>query len=85
MHGQTLTLCLSPVVSLLVYGQGDHVLVAVRAYQTDKCDIFHKYMPDEVLRLVHLGELDPALAGVEDADVVTGEDIKDGELDIDKI
>ena len=36
---------------------GNFVLVGLREYQDEKCDIFHKYSNDEALRLKTLGEL----------------------------
>lgn len=35
----------------------DLVLVSMRDYQDDKCDIIHRYSGDETLRLVSVGEL----------------------------
>ena len=40
----------------------DVVLVTTRDYQDDKADIVHKYAGDEVLRLMAMGELSPALS-----------------------
>lgn len=54
---------------------GDIVLVGVRGFQDDKVDIFHKYTPDEVRTLKHMGEIpenvqvNPASGGAKDDDV----------------
>lgn len=38
-------------------GQGDVVLVALREYEKDKCDIIQKYIEDEVRKLKAYGEI----------------------------
>lgn len=40
----------------------DMILVTLRDYQDDKCDIVHKYSSDEVLRLISVGEVAGDLA-----------------------
>lgn len=41
--------------------RNDVILVTKRDYQDDKADIVHKYGGDEVLRLISMGEMSPAL------------------------
>jgi translation initiation factor 1A len=36
---------------------GDVVLISLRAFQDEKCDVLHRYIHDDVRRLRHLGEL----------------------------
>ena len=38
-------------------GVGDIILVSMRDFDYEKCDIIHKYLPEETLRLKSLGEL----------------------------
>jgi len=38
---------------------GDIVLVSIRDFQPDKCDIIHKYEKEEVRKLFNLGEIPP--------------------------
>jgi len=40
-------------------GVGDIVLVSIRDFQPDKCDIIHKYEKEEVRKLFNLGEVPP--------------------------
>jgi len=37
---------------------GDIILVSLRDFQDDKCDVIHKYTPEESHRLAKLGELE---------------------------
>ena len=37
--------------------QGDLVLVSIRDFQDDKCDIFHKYSEDDKIQLIKMGQL----------------------------
>ncbi len=41
--------------------RNDVILVTKRDFQDDKADIVHKYGGDEVLRLISMGEMTPAL------------------------
>ena len=36
---------------------GDIILLSLRDYQDEKCDVFHKYNPDEARQLKKIGEL----------------------------
>lgn len=40
---------------------GDVVLVSLRSYQDEKCDVIHKYQPDEVRKLKNKGEIPESL------------------------
>lgn len=40
---------------------GDVVLVSLRSYQDEKCDVMHKYQPDEVRKLKNKGEIPESL------------------------
>lgn len=40
---------------------GDTVLVSLRDFQDDKCDIIHTYTPEEVRKLIAKGELPPQM------------------------
>ncbi|KAJ2784839.1 Translation initiation factor 1A [Coemansia javaensis] len=69
---------------------GDHVLVALRDFQQDRCDIILKYTEDEVTILRNLGQIpEKAIAldaNQEDEDgLVTFEADKNAEVDIDAI
>jgi hypothetical protein len=44
-----------------LYVQGDFVLVAIREYQTDRADIFHKYTSEDVAQLKKERRLRPPL------------------------
>lgn len=48
--------------------QGDIVLVSLRGFQDDKCDIIHKYNSDEVKTLKTEGEIIGAVAQVTEAE-----------------
>ncbi|KAJ2763302.1 Translation initiation factor 1A [Coemansia nantahalensis] len=62
---------------------GDYVLVSLREYQDDKCDIILKYTDDEVASLRQAGQLPERVAA---ADVQQDEDeLVDFEVDIDAI
>ena len=54
---------------------GDVVLVSLRTFQTDKCDIVYKYHREEVLRLVKDGEIPSHFSNCKK----TGDDSKDGD------
>jgi hypothetical protein len=53
--------------------QGDFVLIAVRDYQPDRADVFHKYSPEDVAQLKKEKRLRPPL--VEDDDMEDDEDL----------
>ncbi|GMG21366.1 unnamed protein product [Ambrosiozyma monospora] len=78
--------------------QGDIILVALRDFQDEQCDVVHKYNADEARTLVSQGEL-PETAKINQTDTFGGDDDedanfefgaesddeKDDELDIDDI
>ncbi|PIA17136.1 nucleic acid-binding protein [Coemansia reversa NRRL 1564] len=37
--------------------QGDYVLLSLREYQDEKCDVIHKYKPEEVELLMKIGQI----------------------------
>lgn len=53
--------------------QGDIVLVALREFEDDRCDIVHKYTADEARALVQQGEL-PESAKINQTDTFGGDD-----------
>ncbi|RLV91455.1 Eukaryotic translation initiation factor 1A [Spathaspora sp. JA1] len=79
-------------------GQGDIILVSLRDFQDDQCDVVHKYNSDEARTLKTMGEL-PESAKINETDTFGGdedEDVnfefgaedeseEDDELDIDDI
>ncbi|EGW32708.1 uncharacterized protein SPAPADRAFT_136718 [Spathaspora passalidarum NRRL Y-27907] len=80
-------------------GQGDIILVSLRDFQDDQCDVVHKYNSDEARTLKNMGEL-PETAKINETDTFGGdededvnfefgaeddEDEEDDELDIDDI
>jgi translation initiation factor 1A len=40
---------------------GDVILVSLRSYQDEKCDVIHKYQADEVRKLKQKGEIPESL------------------------
>ena len=44
----------------------DHVLVGLREFQDDKCDIIHKYTEEEVRKLQCYGEMDTMVESKEE-------------------
>mgnify|MGYP006279795857 CR=1 FL=1 len=56
----------------------DVVLVSLRDYEDNKCDIIYKYTPKEVNKLKHLGEIPDSVKLTEDL-----EERKDDDLGID--
>lgn len=65
----------------------DVVLVNRRVYQDEKCDIIHKYSPEEVNKLKKLGEI-PAKAAIADTDLLddaAGDDLVDFATNLDDI
>ncbi|CAN3375312.1 hypothetical protein DIURU_002121 [Diutina rugosa] len=80
--------------------QGDIILVSLRDFQEDQCDVVHKYNSDEARTLKNVGEL-PENAKINETDTFGGEeeddvnfefgaddddeDEEDSELDIDDI
>lgn len=80
--------------------QGDIILVSLRDFQEDQCDVVHKYNSDEARTLKNVGEL-PENAKINETDTFGGEeeddvnfefgaddddeDEDDSELDIDDI
>lgn len=81
-------------------GQGDIILVSLRDFQDEQCDVVHKYNSDEARTLKNVGEL-PENAKINETDTFGAdedddvnfefgaedldEDEDDGELDIDDI
>lgn len=56
---------------------GDVVLVGLRDYQDDKCDVVHKYDSDEIHRLKQYGELDASFKLTDDGDKTGGMELED--------
>ncbi|KAM9921248.1 hypothetical protein OXX80_012221, partial [Metschnikowia pulcherrima] len=80
-------------------GQGDIILVCLRDFQDDQCDVVHKYNSDEARTLKTIGEL-PESAKINETDTFGADDDEevnfefgdddddeddDDELDIDDI
>ena len=58
-------------------GQGDIVLVSLRDFEDDKCDILHKYQVEEVMKLKKEGEVPDSIklpAAENQDDDIDGED-----------
>ncbi|GMM31058.1 Tif11 protein [Martiniozyma asiatica (nom. inval.)] len=53
--------------------QGDIILVALREFEDDRCDVVHKYNADEARALVQQGEL-PESAKINQTDTFGGDD-----------
>ncbi len=56
--------------------QGDIILVSLRDFQEEQCDVLQKYIPDEARALKTLGEL-PENAKINETDTFGGEDEED--------
>lgn len=56
--------------------QGDIILVALRDFQDEQCDVVHKYNADEARQLVSLGEL-PESAKINQTDTFGGDEEDD--------
>ena len=56
--------------------QGDIILVALRDFQQEQCDVVHKYNADEARQLVSLGEL-PESAKINQTDTFGGDEDED--------
>lgn len=54
-------------------GQGDIILVSLRDFQDDQCDVVHKYNSDEARTLKNVGEL-PENAKINETDTFGGDD-----------
>ena len=54
-------------------GAGDLVLVSLRDFEDDKCDVILKYSPEEVKKLKKLGEI-PDTVNINDPTVEVKED-----------
>lgn len=54
-------------------GAGDLVLVSLRDFEDDKCDVILKYTPEEVKKLKKMGEI-PDTVNINDPTVETKED-----------
>merc|ERR1712227_1171063 len=57
-------------------GQGDIILVSLRDFQDDQCDVVHKYNSDEARSLKQLGEL-PENAKINETDTFGADDDED--------
>lgn len=67
---------------------GDIVLVSIRSFQEDKCDIIHKYEKDEILKLVKLEEISSTFIESSHVEEKDREDIifeEDQEVDFEEI
>ena len=54
-------------------GQGDIILVSLRDFQDDQCDVVHKYNSDEARTLKNVGEL-PENAKINETDTFGADD-----------
>lgn len=54
---------------------GDVVLVSIRTFQEDKCDIIYKYEKNEIYNLIKLGEIPPNFVGTSQEENNTNENI----------
>lgn len=61
-------------------GQGDIILVSLRDFQDDQCDVVHKYNSDEARTLKNLGEL-PESAKINETDTFGGEEDEDANFE----
>lgn len=57
-------------------GQGDIILVSLREFQDDQCDVVHKYNSDEARTLKNVGEL-PENAKINETDTFGADDDED--------
>ncbi|ODV86320.1 hypothetical protein CANARDRAFT_190830, partial [[Candida] arabinofermentans NRRL YB-2248] len=60
--------------------QGDIILVALRDFQDDQCDVVHKYNSDEARTLISQGEL-PETAKINQTDTFGGDDDEDANFE----
>lgn len=57
-------------------GQGDIILVSLRDFQDDQCDVIHKYNSDEARTLKNIGEL-PESAKINETDTFGADEDED--------
>lgn len=57
-------------------GQGDIILVSLRDFQDEQCDVVHKYNSDEARTLKNIGEL-PESAKINETDTFGGDEDED--------
>jgi len=67
----------------------DIILVGIRSFQQDKCDLLYKYSPEEVSKLVSYGEI--PVQNTEEGETTTleyfenGEEENDQEIDLEEL